>query len=57
MKWNMLKGGIRLSLAYWTSLYSSRVCGLFVKRNNNDSKDGIINPPGIYLLSLRLFIL
>ena len=46
-----IKGGIRLSLAYWTSLYSlsnSHVCGLFVKRNNKDGIDGIIIPLGMY---------
>ena len=30
---------------------NSRVCGLFVRRNNKDGKDGIIIPPGLYYLS------
>ena len=53
-----IKGGIRLSLAYWTSLYSLsnfHVCGLFVKRNNKDGIDGIIIPLGMhYYLSVAL---
>ena len=42
LEWNIvsIKGGIRLSPTYWTSLYSPNLilaCGMFVRRNNKDN--------------------
>ena len=46
-----LKGGIMVSLAYWTSLYSSNQiisCAVCLWDATKDGKDGIIIPPGMY---------